>query len=189
MNKLDVINSMLASMGQAAVNSLDETNPFLDTGLKRLDLCLKRILARGFWFNVESRTLVPDAYGYIQTPSDLLELRNPQGAVNHVRRGTKIYDRKRQSYLFEGPITVTMVYALDFDDLPILAADFIGAVAVLEFQTDYDADETKTRRLERRKQEAWVSFNAEDIRQKAVIVGSNTVPYARLKSYGPNLNG
>lgn len=189
MNKLDVINSMLASMGQAAVNSLDETNPFLDTGLKRLDLCLKRILARGFWFNVEQRTLVPDAYGYIQTPTDLLELRNPQGAVQYTRRGQKIYDRKRQSYLFEDSITVTMVVSLDFDDLPTLAADYIGATAVLEFQTDYDADETKTRRLERRKQEAWVNFNSEDIRQQAVIVGQNTVAHARLKAYGPRLNG
>lgn len=187
MDKLDVINGMLASMGQAAINSLTESNSFRDTGLKRLDLCQRRILARGFWFNVEKRTLTPDAYGIITVPNDLLELRNPkQAQVKYHRRGDKIYNHTSGTYVFSDSITVEVVYNMDFDELPVLAADYIGAVAIYEFQDNYDGDETKTRRLEKRKREAWVDFNAEDIRQQAIVIAPSAA-MNRLRWYGPNL--
>lgn len=187
MDKLDVINGMLASMGQASINSLTESNSFRDTGLKRLDLCQRRILSRGFWFNVEKRTLTPDQYGYIKVPMDLLELRNSKYAqVKYHRRGDKVYNHTEGTYIFTGDVTVEVVYNMDFDELPTLAADYIGAVAVQEFQTDYDGDETKMRRLNERKREAWIAFNSEDIRQKAVVMNQN-VTMARLRMYGPNL--
>lgn len=187
MNKLDVINAMLASMGQAPINSLTEENSFRDTGLKRLDLCQRRILSRGFWFNEETRTLTPDAYGIITVPNDMLELRNPRGAsVLYNKRGDKVYNRSQGTYLFDGPIKVNLLVNLDFDDLPILAAEYIGAVAVHEFQTDFDADPQKMRELEKRKTAAWAAFNAEDIRQRAVVLAQNPA-MNRLRMYGPNL--
>lgn len=187
MNKLDVINEMLASMGQASINSLTEENSFRDTGLKRLDLCQRRILSRGFWFNEEDRTLTPDTYGIIAVPNDLLELRNHKHAqVQYSKRGDKVYNRSQGTYVHEGPITVPIVYNMDFDELPILAADYIGAVAVYEFQMNYDADQTKTRQLDARKREAWVMFNSEEIRQRAVVLAQNTA-MSRLSWYGPRL--
>lgn len=187
MNKLDVINSMLASMGQAPINSLTEENTFRDTGLKRLDLCQRRILSRGFWFNEETRTLTPDAYGIITTPNDMLELRNKVGARTlYSKRGDKIYNRSQATYLFDGSIEVPMVVNLDFDDLPILAAEYISAVVVHEFQTDFDADPQKMRELDRRKREAWAAFNAEEIRQRATVLAQNPA-MNRLRMYGPHL--
>jgi Tail tubular protein len=184
MQKLDVINAMLASMGQASLNSLTEANSFKDTGLNNLDLCQRRILSRGFWFNVEERQLTPDLAGEITVPNDTIELRNI-GQNKYVRRGRKVYDQRRRSYLFESSIKVEVTFDIDFDDLPTLAQDYISAVALYEFQLKYDADETKTRRLNQRKTEAWAALNSEDITQRREVIGFAHPAYARMRSRGP----
>lgn len=189
MNKLDVVNAMLGTLGENPLNSLEQPHELKEQGLRMLDLCLTSLLDRGLWFNTEDRTLAVQPDGTILLPADVLSIKQVPRAYPKVsKRGRKLYNNSNSTYLFAGSVKVQVRFSVDFDDLPGLAADYVMAAAVYDFQVAYDADESKSRKLERKKQEAWVHLNAEDIRQTAAIFKDHVIPIQRLRQYGPVFN-
>ena len=176
MLKLTVVNRMLATLGQAPLNSLSSNSRWLGACLSALDQADAEAQSRGWWFNEETVTLQPSAIdSRIYLPGDTSSV-TPQSVVDNgvVQRGGRLYDLVNGTDIFTKEIKVTLRRRIPFEELPEQAADWIAAEAIYWFQSTYDGDEGKTRRLDAARQSARMMFKAEDTNQrKANIVDSN----------------
>lgn len=154
---LDVVNEMLGTMGEAPLNSLDDPHTFLGSALKMLDKNDAQIQARGWWFNTEDITLQPSSLDSgVYLPGDTISVNvypNQLGmgtTRSIVQRGRRLYNTNNGTYVFSGPVRVSLKRRVPFEDMPETAAQYIASKAVLQFQSDYDGDTAKTRELSSR---------------------------------------
>jgi hypothetical protein len=175
MLKLTVVNRMLATLGQAPLNSLSSNSRWLGACLSALDQSDVEVQSRGWWFNEETVTLQPSALdSRIYLPGDTASVSGDIVGNGIVQRGNRLYDLKNGTDLFTQEVTVTLRRQVPFEELPEQAANWIAAEAVYWFQTTYDGDEAKTRRLDAIRQAARMMFKAEDTTQRgANLVDSN----------------
>lgn len=183
MQTLDVINEMLGTMGEAPINTLEDPHTFRGACLSTLTRVSRRIQAKGWWFNMETLTLPPSALdSTIYLPGDYISVRCPTRDV--IQRGRRLYDLSVGSYAFTAAVDVTVIRLVNFQDLPETAAAHIAATAVVEFQSEYDGDTTKTRALKERitgPDGTFAAINIEHTRdRKANLIQSN-VGLMRLK--------
>lgn len=153
MQTLDVVNAMLGTMGEAPLSSLEDAHELRGACLRVLNAVNSRIQARGWWFNREYLTLAPSAVdSCIYVPGDTINVRADRQLLKLeysavAERGSRLYNLDGGTYVFTADIEVELIRLVPFDQLPELASAHIGAQAVLEFQTSYDGDSTKTRQL------------------------------------------
>lgn len=146
MNKLDIINAMLGSMGEAPLNTLTEPHAFRGSALGVFDTINEQVQARGWWFNMEEIELQPSSLdSSIYLPGDTAAVRT--ATRNVVRRGNRLYNLDGGVFVFTENVAVQLIRLVDIEDLPEAAAQHIRALCVLRFQTTYDGDSAKTRQL------------------------------------------
>lgn len=190
---LDVVNSCLATLGEAPLNTLLEPHEFRGTAQKSLDRASRRIQSRGWWYNTEVATFSPSPVNAnVQLPTDCLKWQSgtrktdtlvrgtPQPWI--VQRGTRLYDTRTRSFELTEDVAGELVREVPFEDLPSVMADYIAAEAVLRFQSDYDADNSKRQELTQDWQLARIEANSENIRQANVNLLGNSVRLSRIKS-------
>lgn len=191
MDELDVINDMLATMGEAPLNQIDEDHPYVAAGRRFLWSTNRKVQARGWWFNTEWLNVVPDAEsGFIYIPEDVLSAEGRRGlCVNfYTVRDRRLYDLTNGTYVItENPVALEIIREVPFGDLPATAAEAIGANAVLRFQKNYDADAQKTSEQMKDAADSMMMLKAEHIRQvKANFIYRTTVgaKVAAISPYG-----
>lgn len=168
LSELDVINDMLATLGESPLNAIEDDHPMVAAGVRFLKVASWREQAKGWWFNKEVVTLSPDNDGFILTPADAISVDPLKPDKLFVQRGRRLYNVEESSYKFDKEVKCNIIRSIPFEDLPPSAAAYIAQCAVLEFQTSYDADEQKTRRIERHVREALAALNTEHIRNQQV---------------------
>lgn len=169
--KLDIVNACLATMGETPLNTLEEDHSYLAAALAKIDKAHGDISARSLWFNTEWVRAEPQADSkYIYIPQDVarVEARSRCGMFRVAQRGRRLYDVGRSRYEFDRSIIIKISRHLDFDLLPYVVQQFIRDDAVLAFQSDFDGDRIKYERLLGYRQQSWYEVKAEDIRQKRV---------------------
>lgn len=158
MSDLEAVNKMLASIGQAPVNTL-QTSGIGDVARAsgHLRETTRDVLTVGWAFNTdENFELTPDANGDILVPQGYLDLDATAATQNvTVRRHPErdalaLYDLDSQTFKFTEPVSVTMVWGFEFNDLPQAARTYIATAAARRFQ----AQTVSSNILDR--------FNAED---------------------------
>lgn len=186
MKQLDVINLMLGTMGEKPLNSLQDSHALLSAALGKLDEKSRSIQARGWWFNQEEITLTPSSLDSgIYLPNDALSVQSPSYSV--VKRGNRLYNLKGGSFVFTAPVAVQLKRQVAFEDLDDVAASYISAAAILQFQIDYDGDTIKARMLREDMLEARTTFMAEHTRQRKVNFIDSSYRLQRLKSFTRNV--
>lgn len=178
MNKLDIINRMLGSCGELPVSSLQSGHTMLPAATARLSTVLEAVLSEGWWFNRETAKLPVQEDGKVYIPNDALSVRAPEGLV---QRGRLLYDSVKGQYEFTSPVTVRLCRALLLEQLPPLAAAYVAARAVKEFQASYDGDGTTTNRLEAEATLALRKLNAEETRQARYVMGQDNPDLMALR--------
>lgn len=198
MSKLDVVNACLATMGEAPLNSLDDDHPYKAAALSALAKANRREQKRGWWFNSEYLTLVPDAGSqYVYIPLDAISVKtvNPRGDY-WAQRGKRLYNRRTNNYIFTAPVLVDLVRELAYEDLPDHAANAVEARAVMTFQKAFDADNQRMQILINEYREALAELKAEDVQNErpnmlaspeniAVMAGIGGVGIRRRIPYTP----
>jgi hypothetical protein len=180
MQTLAVVNLMLDTMGELPLNSLTDTHAMLATALEKLDETSRATQAKGWWFNLETVTLIPSVIDNgIYLPNDCLEIRTP--LFNCVQRGNRIYNLAGGTFAFTGPMDIELIRLVEFEDLPAVAATYISRMAVHAFQTSYDGDTAKTRTLEQGIGLALVDINSAHTRNRKSNFLDSNVRLARLK--------
>lgn len=168
-SELDVVNECLASMGETALNALDDEHPYVSDARRMLRIANLREQAKGWWFNREQVMLSPDPdTGFIYVPEDTISV-DPVSQWTHlVQRGRRLYDPQGAGYAIGKAILVTMLRVIPFGELPPTASAYISLCAQRDFQKAFDADRMKVEQIYSEKQEAWQTLRAEDIRNAGV---------------------
>ncbi len=168
LTELDVINDMLATLGESPLNAIEDDHPMVAAGVRFLKVASWREQAKGWWFNKEVVTLSPDDDGYILTPADAISVDPLKPENLFVQRGRRLYNTENSSYKFTQEVKCAVTRSIPFEDHPPSAASYIAQCAVMEFQISYDADGQKTRLIERNVREALAALNTEHIRNQQV---------------------
>ena len=169
LTELDVVNEMLGALGEIGLNSLVDAPPLATKGLAILRRINAREQSKGWWFNREVMTIAPDANGYITVPDDVLEADPTDTSLPYIKRGKYMYDPSKTAAddprVFSTDMQLHVIRLVSFDDLPMVAQDYVSLSAQKDFVTDMDGDQIKMAALQQDRREAWAVLNAEHTRQ------------------------
>ena len=140
--KLEAVNVMLSTIGEAAVNSLSSGLVDAETAETILDNVSRSVQTAGWSFNEEvGYTLSPDSNGHLNLPANCVradlsqsESKYRSSTFDYVQRGTKLYDKINHTYNIGEPVKVDMIVLLDIEELPEAARRFITIRASRVFQ-------------------------------------------------------
>jgi len=142
--ELPAVNEILASVGQAPVTTLDQTNPDVAIAYDTLIQVSREVQAEGWSFNKE--------YDYPETttnkqytiPNNMLQVDLAEGNTtsrvltgnkNVIRRDGKLYDKYNHTYDItsadSGEIKLDVTWLFDWVDLPIPIQDYIVSRAAV----------------------------------------------------------
>ena len=133
-DELPAVNQILASVGQAPVTTLDQTNPDVAIVYDTLLQVSKEVQAEGWTFNKEfAYKLVPDGNDEIIIPSNILQidLTDDYQDMDPVKRGGKLYERVEHTFKWttKSEYEFDIVWWFDWVDLPIPVQDYIVSKA------------------------------------------------------------
>lgn len=140
--KLEAVNSMLSTIGEAPVNSLQSGLVDAETAETILNEVSRSVQAHGWNFNSEPDYSVPaDTSGNVILPSEILraDLANSvtkyrSSKQEYVQRGNKMYDKVKHSYNIGKTLKLDVVVLLDFELCPEVARRYITVKAARVFQ-------------------------------------------------------
>ena len=144
--ELEAINIMLASIGEAPINTLTGTLP-VDAKLAQntLSEINKEVQSEGWSFNTEiDVVLTRDSSNNINLAANVISAdpnihHHPD--VDAIQRGLKFYDRKNHTFEFEADLKSTVVFLRDFDEIPEPARRYITIKASRVFVDRLVGDE------------------------------------------------
>ena len=143
--ELPAVNEILASVGQAPVTTLDQTNPDVAIAYDTLLRVSREVQAEGWSFNIE--------YDYPQTttnkqytiPNNMLQVdlasqpnstsRVANASKDVVRRDGRLYDKHNHTYDItsadSAEIKLDVTWLFDWVDLPVPIQDYIVSRAAV----------------------------------------------------------
>ncbi len=134
--ELPAVNEILASVGQAPVTTLDQTNPDVAIAYDTLINVSREVQAEGWTFNTEEYyPMTPDANGEIPIANNILQIDlhdEKDNKYEAIRRDGKLYEKINHTYdwtTLTGWDTVrcNIVWLFDWVDLPRPIQDYIVA--------------------------------------------------------------
>ena len=161
--ELSAVNSILGSIGQAPITSLNHNppdpdplaNPEISFVKNLLDEVSKDVQTIGWTFNSEYKVKKsPDAQGNYVVPSNaiLYDISNGQidRSTNVVKRDGKLFDTINQTDVFSGEYYFDIVTLYPFQDVPPAIQRYIIARAAVRAATQLvsNADLVKLLKLE-----------------------------------------
>lgn len=168
LSRLDVVNEMLACLGELPVNSLDEGHPLVPTAIRVLAAANTREQSKSWWFNKELVDLVPDTEGHIYLPNDTLKVDPQSQSLKYVQRGRRLYKpyepTATNKYKFDSDVRVWLVREVPFEDCPVSAQMFVSYSAQLDFMKSYEADPQKFSQVTQLYRDTLITLNSEHTR-------------------------
>jgi hypothetical protein len=130
--ELSAVNSILGSIGQSPITTLNFQNPEISFIYNILSEVTKDCLNEGWHFNTEEHVKVsPDANGNITIPKDYLRYDINEGQVDRhmdvVKRNGKLYDKVNHTDVFDHDLELDVVYLYNFEDVPSVFQRYIIA--------------------------------------------------------------
>lgn len=126
--ELQAVNEILASVGQAPVTTLDQTNPDVAIAYDTLLQVSREVQAEGWTFNKEyGYPFNPDSNKEILVPNNILQIDlSPEYRdKDAVRRSGKLYERNAHTYQWDEQVTCDVTWYFDWVDLPTPIKDYI----------------------------------------------------------------
>lgn len=133
-SKLEAVNIMLSSIGEAPVNRLSSGLVEAETAETILSQTSRSVQAEGWHFNRETNVeIAPDLSGEIVLASNTIRAdmmnNTTQTDMDLIQRGGKMYDRLNHTFKINKGVKLDVVYELDFEDLPAVARRYITVKA------------------------------------------------------------
>ena len=133
--ELPAVNQILASVGQAPVTTLDQTNPDVAIAYDTLLQVSREVQAEGWSFNIETEyeDQTNSDKEYV-IPNNMLQVDlsssdNTYSTKNVVRRNGKLYDKYNHTHKITDTeneeIKLDVVWKYDWVDLPVPIQDYI----------------------------------------------------------------
>ncbi len=123
--ELEAVNTMLSMIGEAPVNSLTGTLPLDATIAKNtLTEISREVQAAGWHYNTEFKvTLAKDVNNKIPLAANIMRVdldtaRYDKHSLDVVKRGEFLYNKSKHTFTFDDALDATVIYYLQFDELP-----------------------------------------------------------------------
>ena len=134
--ELDAVNSILMSVGESPVNTLDTQSPEVAIAQNTLRQICREIQSEGWVFNKEYEyPFKVDTANEIVVPPTVLQLDVNRYKHNDtydvIKRNGKLYDRYSHSYKFTNLdiLYCDVIWFFEFEDIPQAFRDYITARA------------------------------------------------------------
>lgn len=160
LTELEAVNEILASIGESPVNTIENPNNVdVINCLRILRNINRRVQSKGWTFNkIDSYTLNPDVNTHkIKWMSNILFVIGTDD-TKYTKKGDYLFDWDNQTDTFTSSITCTIIFLVDFEDMPDPMRSYIVAKAARTFQTRYLGDNSLGEELLRDEQEAWAAL-------------------------------
>ena len=167
---LDAINLILSSVGESPVNSLAESQSVdVDNAISTLMGVSRTIQRKGWEFNTRSSiSVLPDkTNNQIRYNPTWISISSDDDKT-YVKRGDYLYNLTDSTFTFEKAISLNIIEAVDFEDLPDVFKTYIVTKAAIQFQTRYLGDDSVSQELVQEYSEAY-----SDIVQYSIDTGTN----------------
>ena len=181
MDKLELVNHLLQTVGERRVSTLETGHPSVIQAVQALDGYDFDFQGVGWFFNKNRNTrLAPNNIGEILLPqecmsvvmSDTYQFRSgASDKQRYVRRGGRIYDSQNNTFNISQALVMDMVVRLPIEDLPPQAATYLKHMAAEAYYVDDDGDMVKANKLQERTQNAWHILKAEQLK----VEGTNAL--------------
>ena len=154
---LPAVNEILASVGQAPVNTLDQTNPDVAIVYDTLLNVSREVQSEGWTFNTEEYyPMTPDANGEIVIPNNMLQIDlhdEKDNQYESVRRSGKLYEKINHTFDWTAltgwdTVRCDIVWFFDWIDLPRPIQDYIVAKAATVVSSRIVGDPQQYRMLQ-----------------------------------------
>lgn len=137
-SKLESVNTMLTAIGEIPVSSITSaTTNDVSIAISILESTSREVQSRGWFFNTDlNYSLVPNNNNEIELPANTLrvELEGSSRSKNYVERNRKLYDRYNNTFTISDSVKVTIVFYLEFENIPEVARQYITIRAARIFQ-------------------------------------------------------
>lgn len=142
MTSLEAVNRMLASLGQAPVNTVDLAGVGdAANALRQLQETARDVQTVGYSWNSDyGMDLSPDPTdNSIVVPVNVLDIDASDASQSVVVRENAngvlaLYDADNHTFSFTSPVTVDIIWGYEFDSLPQSARSYIATAAARRFQ-------------------------------------------------------
>lgn len=138
--RLSAVNGMLATIGEAPINSLEDT-ALVDVSVAKgaLDEVTRAVLVDGWTFNTDiDYPLYPEGFApfAIKVPPNAMVCLPSEDFKHITVRGDRLYDTTRFSFDFQGHSAVpcTVIWRMSFEELPEVTRQYIAVRAARLFQ-------------------------------------------------------
>ena len=142
--ELEAVNLVLSAIGESAVNTLhDAANADVANVRRLLANYNRRTQTKGWTFNTEVATLLPDVFNNrINYLDDWLSVLSTGGASVYRNRGGYVYDITSRTDLFYSPISVSLIALCDYTDMPEIFQQWIVAQTAQKFNMSFFGDDS-----------------------------------------------
>lgn len=143
-SRLDAVNTILRASGEAPVSTLVGATLDVANAGNVLDETIREVQSEGWTFNTEDGVeFSPDSGGLINLPQNVLAVDFDDDAadIKPTMRGLKVYDLKNHTYTFAKKVKGSVIYLLDWDELPEKARRYITIRAARIFHDSFVGDE------------------------------------------------
>ena len=137
-SKLEAVNIMLSAVGEAPVNSIEAIEGVMlpadvSIAISILDDVSKETQTLGWNFNRELDVVInPTIDNEIILPANAasvdVEAVN-SGGIPYIQRGDRLYNKKDHTYTITSSLKCSIVYMLEWEDLPQAARHYISIKA------------------------------------------------------------
>lgn len=173
--ELNAVNEMLAAIGESPLENIEIMPPSGHTARLILNQTSAAIQTEGHWFNQEgSYRLVPDAAGEINLPPNILSVDATDDTIDVIARGSRLYDKTRQSYTFDSAVECDVILLLPWEELPPVARWYITAAATELFCESFPGSPGVTEARDRNLRRALASFRRAEVENGDYSLLKNT---------------
>lgn len=181
MQKLDMINRMLGSVGENPVTDPESQHPSAIKARTTLSTTSALVQKMPWKFNTDEAILMaPNLQGEIALPENTLSF-EPLGETSVVERGKRLYNAFTHTFVFTTGVYGNLRLHLAPEDCPEDIAQYIAAYSVWQFYLDDDGDGEKATTYMQERERMRIAARDYDIRIRRLNV-NNKPEVARLMS-------
>lgn len=170
----EAVNSMLAAVGEAPVNTiLGDLPAAIQIAVDLLHDTSRQVQLKGWNFNTEEEyELARDENNEVQLPANTLkvDLTTEDPDIDLVQRGLTLYDRKNHTYELDENPECTIVFFLEWDELPEAARNYIKIKAARIHQDSTVGSESHHRYTQQNELEAHATLMEADAEQEDATI-------------------
>lgn len=132
--ELSSVNSILASIGQSPITTLNFENPEISYVYQLLQEACVDVQNEGWVYNREEcYPMEPNANEEIIVPANILRLDVSEGQIYRntdvIQRSGKLYNKLNHSYKFEQTLKMDITWKFPYEDLPSVFKRYITSKA------------------------------------------------------------